>query len=43
MRRFLAASEAISRAAGVTQQQYQAMLAIGAWSDGAMTITDLAE
>ena len=43
MRRFLAASEAISRAAGVTQQQYPAMLAIGAWSDGAMTITDLAE
>jgi DNA-binding MarR family transcriptional regulator len=43
MRRFLAASEAISRAAGITQQQYQAILAIAAWADGAMTITDLAE
>ncbi|MFI4963754.1 MAG: MarR family winged helix-turn-helix transcriptional regulator [Caulobacterales bacterium] len=43
LRRFLAASEAISRRAGVTQQQYQAMLAIAAWPDGAMSIKDLAE
>jgi DNA-binding MarR family transcriptional regulator len=43
MRRFLAASEAISRAAGVTQQQYQALLAIQAWSPEAMTMKDLAD
>lgn len=43
MRRFLAASEAISKAAGVTQQQYQAMLAIAAWSGAPMTIKDLSE
>jgi DNA-binding MarR family transcriptional regulator len=43
MRRFLAASEAISRRAGVTQPQYQALLAIKAWPDQAMTIKDLAE
>jgi DNA-binding MarR family transcriptional regulator len=42
MRQFLAASEAISRAAGVTQQQYQAMLAIAAWT-GPMTMKDLSE
>jgi DNA-binding MarR family transcriptional regulator len=44
MRRFLAASEAISRSGRVTQQQYQAMLAIRTWrpSDG-MTVGDLAE
>lgn len=43
MRRFLAASEAISRRAGVTQPQYQALLAIKAWPEDAMTIKDLAE
>jgi DNA-binding MarR family transcriptional regulator len=43
MRRFLAASEAINRAAGVTQQQYQAMLAIAAWSGPPMTMKALAE
>jgi|SRR5579859_1360262 len=43
LRRFLAASEAISREAGVTQQQYQAMLAIAAWPGGAMSIKDLSE
>jgi DNA-binding MarR family transcriptional regulator len=43
LRRFLAASEAISREAGVTQQQYQAMLAIAAWPDGGMTMKDLAD
>ncbi|HZZ89583.1 MAG TPA: MarR family transcriptional regulator [Caulobacteraceae bacterium] len=43
MRRFMAGAEAISRAAGVTQQQYQAMLAIRTWPSQAMTMGDLAE
>jgi DNA-binding MarR family transcriptional regulator len=43
LRRFLAAAEAISRAAGVTQQQYQALLAIKTWPAGPMTMGDLAE
>jgi len=43
LRRFLAASEAISKDAGITQQQYQAMLAIGAWNGKAMAMKDLAE
>jgi DNA-binding MarR family transcriptional regulator len=43
LRRFLAASEAISRAAGVTQQQYQAMLAIKATDRDEITMGDLAE
>jgi DNA-binding MarR family transcriptional regulator len=43
MRRFLAASETISREAGVTPQQYQAMLAIAAWPDNAMSVKDLSE
>ena len=43
LRRFLAASESISRRAGVTQQQYQAMLAIKTWPAEAMTMKDLAE
>jgi len=49
LRRFLAASEAISKAGGITQQQYQAMLAIAAWPPAAgetlpaMTMKDLAE
>ncbi len=42
LRHFLAASEAISRAGGVTAQQYQALLAIGCGPD-AMTMKDLAE
>ena len=43
LRRFLAASEVISRASGVTQQQYQALLALKASEGGQMTMTDLAE
>jgi DNA-binding MarR family transcriptional regulator len=44
MRRFLAASEAISRSGRVTQQQYQAMLAVRTWKvDGGMAIKDLSE
>ncbi len=43
LRRFLAAAEAISKAEGVTQQQYQALLAIKTWPAAAMTIGDLAE
>ncbi|HEX3888370.1 MAG TPA: MarR family transcriptional regulator [Phenylobacterium sp.] len=43
MRLFLAASEVINKAAGITQQQYQAMLAIGVWARGPMTVKDLAE
>ena len=43
MRRFLAASEAISKGAGVTQQQYQAMLAIKTWPSQSMTMGDLAD
>src|SRR5579871_1012645 len=43
MRQFNAASEAISRRAGVTPQQYQAMLAIATWDEEAMTMKDLAE
>jgi DNA-binding MarR family transcriptional regulator len=43
LRQFLAEAEAISRAAGVTQSQYQALLAIRAWPGGAMTVGDLAD
>jgi len=43
LRRFLAASEAISRQAGVTPQQYQALLAIKTWPGEAMAVKDLAE
>jgi|SRR6185437_15170274 len=43
LRRFLAASEAISRNAGVTQQQYQAMLAIAARPGAGMSVKDLSE
>jgi DNA-binding MarR family transcriptional regulator len=42
LRQFLAASETISRAGGVTAQQYQALLAIGC-GQGPMTMKDLAE
>lgn len=43
LRRFLAASEAISQDAGVTPRQYQAMLAIKAREEAAMAMKDLAE
>ncbi|MGH6987542.1 MAG: MarR family transcriptional regulator [Caulobacteraceae bacterium] len=43
LRRFLAASEAISRAAGVTQQQYQVLLAIRACEGGAISMKEPAE
>ncbi len=42
LRRFLAESEAISQAGGVTAQQYQSLLAIGC-GPGKMTMKDLAE
>jgi DNA-binding MarR family transcriptional regulator len=41
LRKFLAASEVISKAAGITQQQYQALLAIGTWPSETMTVRDL--
>jgi DNA-binding MarR family transcriptional regulator len=43
LRRFLAASESISRGAGITTQQYQALLAMKTWLGPAMTMKDLAE
>ena len=43
MRRFLAAAEGISKSAGLTQAQYQALLAIKTWPSHAMTMGDLAE
>ncbi|HEY3888132.1 MAG TPA: MarR family transcriptional regulator [Caulobacteraceae bacterium] len=43
LRRFLAASEAISRRAGVTQQQYQAMLILRTGPSKAMTVKTLSE
>ena len=43
LRQFIAASENINRAAGTTQQQYQAMLAIKTWPYEAMSMKDLAE
>ena len=43
LRRFLAASEQISRGADVTARQYQALLAIKARAAGAMAMKDLAE
>jgi DNA-binding MarR family transcriptional regulator len=43
IRRFEAASEVISRAGGVTQQQYQALLAIKTWPEPAMMVKDLAD
>jgi DNA-binding MarR family transcriptional regulator len=43
LRRFLAAAENISKAAGITQQQYQALLAIRTWPSAVMTMSDLAE
>lgn len=43
LRRFIAASEAISHDGGITQQQYQAMLAIKARAAETMPIKELAE
>jgi DNA-binding MarR family transcriptional regulator len=43
LRRFLASSETISRQAGVTPQQYQALLAVRAWPGEAMAVKDLAD
>jgi DNA-binding MarR family transcriptional regulator len=43
LRRFLAASEKISREAGVTPQQYQVLLAMKAADEGQLAIKDLAE
>lgn len=43
LRHFVAASEQINREAGVTQQQYQAMLAIKTWPGESMSMKDLAE
>ncbi len=43
LRHFVAASEQINRKAGITQQQYQALLAIKTWPGGRMAIKDLAD
>jgi DNA-binding MarR family transcriptional regulator len=43
LRRFLAFSEAETRAAGVTASQYQAMLAIKTHPNGAIVIRELAD
>jgi DNA-binding MarR family transcriptional regulator len=43
LRRFMAASEHISRGAGITQQQYQAMLAVKTWPGESMSMKELSE
>ncbi len=43
LRQFISASEQISRGSGVTQQQYQAMLAIKTWNYEIMSMKDLSE
>lgn len=43
LRQFLAASDVINRRAGVTPQQYQAMLAVATWEGPAVSVKDLAE
>jgi len=43
LRRFLAFSEVVTREAGVTPWQYQAMLAIKTHPDGAIVIRELAD
>ncbi len=43
LRRFLAFSETVTAAAGVTAQQYQALLVIKTHSDGPIMIRDFAE
>ena len=43
IRRFLAASEAITKLGGVTPLQHQALLAIHTWDGGRMSVKDLAD
>jgi DNA-binding MarR family transcriptional regulator len=43
LRHFVAASEAISRDAGITQQQYQALLVIKTWTGETLTMRELAQ
>jgi DNA-binding MarR family transcriptional regulator len=43
IRRFLAASEAITKQGGVTPLQHQALLAIETWEDRRMAVKDLAD
>ena len=43
IRRFLAASEAITKQGGVTPLQHQALLAIQTWDAGRMAMKDLAD
>ncbi len=43
LRHFVAASEHINRDGGVTQQQYQAMLAVKTWPGERISMKDLAE
>lgn len=43
LRRFLAFSDVAAQSAGVTSQQYQAMLAIAASNNDALTMKELAE
>jgi DNA-binding MarR family transcriptional regulator len=43
LRRFLAFSDVVTREAGVTSGQYQALLVIKTWPDGAIVLRDLAE
>jgi DNA-binding MarR family transcriptional regulator len=43
LRRFLAASESLCRASGLTMQQYQVLLAIKARQDGEMSVSNLAD
>ena len=43
LRRFLAFSEAASKAAGITSQQYQALLVVKTAHGGAIMIRDLAD
>lgn len=43
LRKFVAASEVINREAGITQQQYQAMLAIKTRQNQVMSVKELAE
>jgi DNA-binding MarR family transcriptional regulator len=43
LRQFVAASETISRDAGITQQQYQALLSIKTWPGETLSMRELAE
>ena len=42
LRRFLAFSDEVTRSEGLTVQQYQAMLAIKAWPQGSISVSELA-